>query len=1026
MRSRFPAFCLVSPTWRTILSASWRAAVRAVDSSAIDGLLVALFLAATWQQWSSFVGRSWAVDVSTCWALAGGILWGPTWRARRGVVLLGLATWSAVLLGGWSLVGWGLSQFTMIQLAAAGGLPVLLVLSTLLLVVPVACGSRLASLRLCDRQARARWFLAGAAIGGLLAAHVLTAAWGRNGVVLLAAAGAGVVFLWELASLLKIRSLTAGEADVRSEPATVGRVSWESAVGLVATGIVLAALLRVIAQLFPVSEWTVFSVLVGLAMGAATASWKPGAAWTLMPASAIPITIVVFPALVDLMLKWKGEGEDPVAMVWAWTGVTVVVTWPVGVLVSRFAMVDSVGTGTATDAGVRSARPAHLAAGLLLVGLVAGQSVGLPHAGVVASMLVGCGCVVGLVAWSTRSFRVLRSWQCACGTAVAMLLAVGVLSGRYTPIRAARLLFDGRVVSAAGLGWPDRLHEHLDEQRLVSWHESAAATWSVWSHRGGRRLLRRDGVVDATWSSDARICPRDVGGVLETALPLVIHQRPDRVLLLGLGGGEGLRTSLKFPVGSIDCVEPDTLRRAVVGVQSIVDPRLRWHAVTPAAAVASRSGAYDVIVSTRSPILGATAASTRTREFYLHVARQLGESGLFCQSLSTEDAGLAAMAWPLATLKSVFSRTACVPVGSGQVLLLATNGDHLLDRPGLVQRLQRPQVAEALAEIGWDWATMLQLPVHKNWVGMDELTPIAIIDGRFTTRLVEWVLAGSGPHDDEWSRKSSAPRPLLELIEVEQEHVAEVRERLSDLKQGRSHQQKWAGGGGAGLRAHRRAVAARVTKRPRYVFVSDGPQRMKRERHPVDRRRQQYVRTVTDVGTIEQPIHEQVARVLAYATPFDPVIGQFVHLEAAELVHRMSGEGSAEELRHRLHLVYFGDLAAGSTTLVVQALESLLATDPSASAASWQWDHCNALLERLKHHWAHRPADRSLFASETDTLELLADVLDRMDQLVKLEPRLGRGWTARREVVDRSLVEPLRRLQVRRRYSRSPGAVLAN
>ena len=181
------------------------------------------------------------------------------------------------------------------------------------------------------------------------------------------------------------------------------------------------------------------------------------------------------------------------------------------------------------------------------------------------------------------------------------------------------------------------------------------------------------------------ISPRSAAGVLESLIPLVVHERPERVLLLGIGGGDGLRAGLGFPVTRIDCVEPDAGRQQLVADHTeFDDPRLGWRYVAPALAVAADSAQYDVVIATSGRPVAWRAESTRTLEFYRNAARQLSGDGVFCQAFSVGDVGIAAVEVPHAAIRDVFTTTVRIQVGPGRFLIVATNSPRLFNRPGVV------------------------------------------------------------------------------------------------------------------------------------------------------------------------------------------------------------------------------------------------------------------------------------------------------------------------------------------------------
>ncbi len=967
-----------------------------LDIGLLDGLVVSLFLVAMWHQLSATFGGSLATEFSVGWALSIGVVLGLEWRGRRGWLLLGLAGWSAgfgILL---SLIGWVLTGFSGDQLAAASGLPATLPLATLALSIPVACSVRLG---LMSGRQRSRGFLIGAAAGVLLAVHLLIAWMGVDATLLVAAVLGGILFLSELHR----GELTRAVVETRRESSW--RIDWPSAVWLSSLGVVLAAMDRMLVQLVPASEWYVLTIVAGLCLGAAVFRPRQSQAIVAGVAATILLVPALFPSLVGGLLHLKVVGGHPGVLIVAWSVVILLGVAPVGWLLAR---------GVKGRAETESRPIPSVAPLLVLAGLFVCRGMWIPAVGPVVCAVVGVWClaaVAGLVAWSCPVRRVGLFRKSRLVLPLAGLVVLTVMSGRYDPEQSARLLFSDRVIVAAGHEWPARLHESLDETRLIERRETGDATLTVWSQQGSRRLLRVDGVPTSIWSDDAAISPRHRPEVLGVVLPLVLHERPERVLMLGLGGGGGLRAGLGFPLGRVDCVEPDrSLRELVACDLEFGDTRLHWRYMPSALAVSAASGDYDVVIATSTAGALWRSESTRTLEFYRNAARQMTPQGIFCQSISQRDVGPSAVMVAMSTVQAVFGSSVQVAVGGGRVLILATNGAALVDRPGLIGRLQGPHVRTALAEIGWDWANLLQLPTRLPASPIDSLALNHVGNGWLAARLPAASLSGGLVHDASVEGAMQPVRTLLSLARIENEWVAEVRERLADVLKGR----KLLGRGADGIRAYRKSVDKQIVSRPRFVFRSDLEQGIRRLRHPVDRRRQQFLKVLASAEAAKRPSDDQIRRVVEFGSPFDPLLSEFIHREAAALWARQSGDSRREELRHRLHAVYFGTQVVSGVDDVHLAIEVLLTVRPGEGEEAVDWDHCNALLEVLKQRWSSRSSNR-LGADEARlSIELVGRVLDRMDSLVERDSSLGRHWAGRREVVDRGLIDPLRLSRSRR------------
>jgi len=179
----------------------------------------------------------------------------------------------------------------------------------------------------------------------------------------------------------------------------------------------------------------------------------------------------------------------------------------------------------------------------------------------------------------------------ACAAALAAL-ASPWWSSRFRPDLSAKLLFNSQVFQAKRTGLEPALLPHLDESRCVAVCESGRSTLTVWVCRGATWVVRESGVPKSVVSADPRVNPHYAPELLHAVVPLCLHQRPRRVLLLGLGGGCQLTACLGFPTQQVVCVEPDRAlvqltrqRLARTGEASLDDDRLQLLPVDPAGAL---------------------------------------------------------------------------------------------------------------------------------------------------------------------------------------------------------------------------------------------------------------------------------------------------------------------------------------------------------------------------------------------------------------------------------------------------------
>ncbi len=138
----------------------------------------------------------------------------------------------------------------------------------------------------------------------------------------------------------------------------------------------------------------------------------------------------------------------------------------------------------------------------------------------------------------------------------------------------------------------------------------------------------------------------------------------------------------------------------------------------------------------------------------------------------------------------------------------------------------------------------------------------------------------------------------------------------------------------------------------------------------------------------------------------------FVHHELAFLYQRAAVPDFASRLRHRLYTVYYSDTRDRSVRDVEDAIHLLVREGDSMEPAD-RFDHLNAMLEFLKVRWNNRglakPPSAQLLLNDLQRSIAASDAaFAKMEQLCQQIGIARADWLARREVLEHSLVRPLR------------------
>jgi hypothetical protein len=217
--------------------------------------------------------------------------------------------------------------------------------------------------------------------------------------------------------------------------------------------------------------------------------------------------------------------------------------------------------------------------------------------------------------------------------------------------------------------------------------------------------------------------------------------------------------------------------------------------------------------------------------------------------------------------------------------------------------------------------------------------------------------------------------------------------------------------------AYRKVVRHRLQERPRTAILPVAHEGLQRQLHPEDQRRKAFLLALGEAARQPAPEHDAIERVRRFVEPYDPLVSDFVHHEAALLLSRAAVADPRAELEHRLHTIYFNTGNDRSVRNVTEALALVLDHPEAAGDPLDRWDQANALLEVLKHRWALRAAESeaSQYAQSDaeQTLAAAQRALRTMDELAPQLPVDPDDWQARRDVLERQLLRPLRTYRAR-------------
>jgi len=232
--------------------------------------------------------------------------------------------------------------------------------------------------------------------------------------------------------------------------------------------------------------------------------------------------------------------------------------------------------------------------------------------------------------------------------------------------------------------------------QLVYYDEGLMATVAVYDDIDGDRALTVDGKVDATTFGDLST------ELLSGHLPMLMHDDPEKVLLIGVGSGITLGAVELYP--SLVNVEAVEIESAVVEAardyfnqangDALNHPKLKMiqaDARNYVLAQTKKDTKYDVITAEPSNPWMAGNSNLFTREQFELYEQILDDDGVICQWIHYYSMSLNDLKTVLATFTGVFPNTTLWRTG-GDLLMVGTEGEQSLDFTALNIRLQQEDV----------------------------------------------------------------------------------------------------------------------------------------------------------------------------------------------------------------------------------------------------------------------------------------------------------------------------------------------
>lgn len=250
-------------------------------------------------------------------------------------------------------------------------------------------------------------------------------------------------------------------------------------------------------------------------------------------------------------------------------------------------------------------------------------------------------------------------------------------------------------------GWDEFVRRAYDDRQVVYAEEGLTSTVVVVDQpRHGNRYLAVNGKVEASSSSDVET------QIMCAHLPLLFHQDPRDLLVVGLASGITVGAAATHPVELLRVVE---VEKAIVGAARLFsefngnvldDPRLSLSINDARNELEFSPRRYDVIVSEPSNPFMTVAANLFTEEFFRLAKSRLRPGGIFSQWVQAYCMPPEDLRSVIAAFRSAFPRVLLFQIGGVDLILLGSEQPLRFELARLEQRMSELKVLMDLGRVG--------------------------------------------------------------------------------------------------------------------------------------------------------------------------------------------------------------------------------------------------------------------------------------------------------------------------------------
>lgn len=243
------------------------------------------------------------------------------------------------------------------------------------------------------------------------------------------------------------------------------------------------------------------------------------------------------------------------------------------------------------------------------------------------------------------------------------------------------------------------LDKVLSQERILEVIEGRDTTVAVHESLDGYfRFFSVNGKTDGGTGSDMST------QVLIGQLPLLLHPKPEDVLVVGLGTGITLNAMSDHPTKKITCVEisPEVVKAETyfssANGNALKDPKVNLVVNDGRNLLLTSPKLYDVIVSEPSNPWQTGNSNLFTDDFYRLAASRLKDKGIFCQWIGLYDITLDNLRIASSTFLNTFSKVLVFQAGS-DIILIGANHALAFDYQQLQRRFSTPGIQRVMDKI---------------------------------------------------------------------------------------------------------------------------------------------------------------------------------------------------------------------------------------------------------------------------------------------------------------------------------------